>query len=482
MSFSRTPGLFLSTAFLQVFSAVFSACFLLVLFFPFPTHAQTAAASGTDACSDTTGFLTGETTAARQARLTKDSADCAAEVAAAQAQLDTAQDQSASIQKDINVLTAQINAAQLKIKQENLVIQTLGQNITQKQSNINSLEDQITQGHETLSQILTKINENGDVTIPNLILSTGNLSEAMSNFDDFEAIQNALSVTFTQLRANETENQNEKDQLTTQQNQEEDAKAVIQEQQATVQAAQKQKQQLLAVSKENESSYSDLVAQKQEKANEIKAALFNLAGTSAISFGDALSYANTVYAKTGVPQAFLLAILTQETGIGKNVGTCYLTNPGDGSGINSKNGTVVSNVMKPSRDVQPFLAITSSLGLDYKSMPVSCPQSIGYGGGMGPAQFIASTWTLLASRIKTALGISTPANPWRPLDAFTASALYLSDLGADSSSYTAQKNAACKYYSGKACGYVTGATSYGNSVMALATSIQNNQIDPLEGL
>jgi membrane-bound lytic murein transglycosylase B len=446
-------------------TAFFIFPFFILFIFPFHfTHAQSTL------------------TASQQAQLQAQLVQVEAEEAAAQTELQSAQSQSASIQKDINVLTAQINAANLKIKQENLIIQTLGQNITQKQSNINNLEGQIDQGHQTLGEILVKINETGDITTPDIILGSNSLSEAMSSFDSFQSIQQALEVTFNQLRTNEAQNQSEKDKLTAQKNQEEDAKAVIQTEQATVKQAQSQKQQLLSISKENESAYSSLVAQNQQKAAQIRATLFNLAGTSAISFGDAFSYANTVYKTTGVPPAFLLAILTQETGIGKNDGTCYLTNPGDGSGINTKTGNHISNVMKPSRDVQPFLNIISSLGLDYKSMQVSCPQSIGYGGAMGPAQFIASTWTLLISRIQTALGISTAPNPWHPLDAFMASAIYLSDLGADSTSYTAQKNAACKYYSGRSCGYVTGATSYGNSVMALANQIQTNEIDPLQGL
>ena len=441
------------------------ASFLLFSFSPLSAHAQTA-----------------PSTAATQAALRAELAQVEADEAAALIQLQSAQNQSASLKKDINVLTAQINAAQLKIKQENLIIQTLGQNISQKQSNINTLGSQIDQGHQILAEILVKINETGDVTTPEIILGSNSLSQAMSNFDDFASVQQALAVTFDKLRSDEAQNQSEKNQLTDQQNKEMDAKEIIQEQQATIQQAENQKKQLLTVSKENESAYGDLVTQKQQKAAQIRAALFNLAGTSAISFGDALSYANTVYKVTGVPQAFLLAILTQETGIGKNVGTCYLTNTGDGSGVNAKNGNVVANVMKPSRDVQPFISIISSLGLDYKSMPVSCPQSIGYGGAMGPAQFIASTWTLLINRVKAALGISTAPNPWHPLDAFMASALYLADLGADSTSYTAQKNAACKYYSGHSCGYITGATSYGNSVMALANTIQTTEIDPLEGL
>ena len=49
---------------------------------------------------------------------------------------------------------------------------------------------------------------------------------------------------------------------------------------------------------------------------------------------------------------------------------------------------------------------------------------------MGPAQFIASTWVLFQDRITAALGLSTTPNPWNPQDAFMASSLYLSDLGA----------------------------------------------------
>ncbi|MFA6423642.1 MAG: hypothetical protein WCW17_04330, partial [Patescibacteria group bacterium] len=177
--------------------------------------------------------------------------------------------------------------------------------------------------------------------------------------------------------------------------------------------------------------------------------------------------------------AFLLAMLTQETNIGANVGTCYMTNASDASGVNIKTNRAVSNVMKLSRDVQPFLAITSSLGYDYRTTAVSCPQSVGYGGGMGPAQFIASTWMLFVDRIAAALGISGPPNPWQPLDSFMAAGLYMADLGANSSSYSAQKNAACRYYGGGTrCTSIT--TPYGNSVMALADKIQREQIDPLQ--
>ena len=94
---------------------------------------------------------------------------------------------------------------------------------------------------------------------------------------------------------------------------------------------------------------------------------------------------------------------------------------------------------------------------------------------MGPAQFIPSTWVLYESRISTALNISTP-DPWNPQDAFMASALYLSDIGAVAGSYTSEENAACKYYSGRSC---SGSNSfYGTQVMAKVTDIQS-KIDVL---
>src|SRR6185369_7285167 len=186
----------------------------------------------------------GETAAARQARLTDDSAKCAAEVADAQDQLATAQAQSASLSNDIAVLSAQIKAAQLKIQQENLVIQTLGQNISQKIENINSLQGQIDQGHRSLGEILVSIYESGDQSAPRILLSSGTLSQAMKGFDDFLSVQTALAAAFDKFRADVASNKSQKDQLTTQQNREEDARAVIQEQQNTIKAAQAQKQQL----------------------------------------------------------------------------------------------------------------------------------------------------------------------------------------------------------------------------------------------
>jgi membrane-bound lytic murein transglycosylase B len=136
--------------------------------------------------------------------------------------------------------------------------------------------------------------------------------------------------------------------------------------------------------------------------------------------------------------------------------------------------------MSPSRDTGPFQSIVSALGLDPYKTVVSCPQSVGWGGAMGPAQFIPSTWELFASRIANALN-ETSTNPWNPQDAFMASSLYLTDLGAINGSYTGEKNAACKYYSGRSCSSSSLVNSYGLQVLAKASDIQLS-INFLQGL
>src|SRR5262249_1918529 len=149
------------------------------------------------------------------------------------------------------------------------------------------------------------------------------------------------------------------------------------------------------------------------------------------------------------------AILTQESNLGANVGQCYLKDPETGAGVGKNTGVSFPNVMNPTRDVPVFLEITKGLGINAYQTAVSCPiaGAGGWGGAVGPAQFIPSTWKLFAARLENLLGYE--ANPWAPRDAFMASGMYLSDLGAVGDSASAQMKAACKYYGtgGSSCYY-----------------------------
>ena len=151
---------------------------------------------------------------------------------------------------------------------------------------------------------------------------------------------------------------------------------------------------------------------------------------------------------------------------------------GDGAGKNT--GSPFQKVMKAPRDTEPFRKITDTLGLTWATTPVSCPlgatysSSRGYGGAMGPSQFIPSTWMMYEPRLENALQVAQ-ANPWDPKHSILATALYMSDLGADGQTYTAERNAACRYYSGRACDSKRPTNyTYGDSVINKAKTFQDN--------
>ncbi len=410
----------------------------------------------------------------QRAALQQELAQVEAEQRQAADDLASAQSKSSSLARDIAVLNAKIKKAQLNIKAKNLLIQTLGNDIADKQSHINKLEGRISQGKTTLATILRKTNEIDAYSLPEVVLSQSTVAGFFNDIDDFESVQNSLKITFEQLRQDQASTTSEKNTLDKRRNTEMDARYAIQQEEKNIKADEKEKQQLLALSKGSEKSYASLLAQKQARAGQIRAALFPLAGGQKIPFGQALQYANAASKKTGVRPAFILAILTQESSLGANVGNCYLVDTSTGGGVNAKTGNAVSKVMSPSRDVPPFLTIVKALGYDPMKTVVSCPQSVGWGGAMGPAQFIASTWVIIKDKVSSALGLSGDPDPWNPEHAFMASGLFLADIGASGGGYTAERNAACRYFSGSSCSKSSNIASYGNQVVAKADAIQQD--------
>jgi peptidoglycan hydrolase CwlO-like protein len=377
--------------------------------------------------------------------------------------------QTGTLKGDVDYLTAQINALKVKIKARALVIAQLKVDIIDKTNTITSLTDKIDRENESLAQLLRNTNEFDNNNLVNLIFSDQSISNFYSDLESYSSIKQAVKNSVDIINGAKTQTEVAKSDLEKERNAQTDAKAELESAQQTVAKSEADKQQLLDISKQKEAAYQLLAAQKKAQADKIRSALFSLAGISTkIEFGTALTYANQVKSKLGVDPAFLLAILTQESNLGANVGQCYLKDPDTGAGIGKNTGTSFLNVMKPDRDVPPFLEITNELGFNAYMTAVSCPiAGYGYGGAMGPAQFIPSTWKLFEDRLQTILGYF--ANPWSPQDAFMASGMYLSDLGAVGTSASAQSRAACKYYGsgGSSC-------SYSRSVMKLKATIQSN--------
>lgn len=418
------------------------------------------------------------------------------QIAVQQTLLDSAQSERKTLQGQIDILNAAIKKTELQIKAISVTIQQIQDGIRADNTTLDALSEQLTREKASLAEIMRQTEMLDQYSIVEVALSTKNVSSFFVDLDAFVSIRKALAASFEEIAQASAETEEAKATLETKLSEQQKLQTEARLARAQVLAQEKEKKDLLTATKGQEAVYQKLLTSTRQTAAQIRAELFSLAGGGGqIPLPTAIMLAKQAGAATGVRPAFILAILRQETNLGANVGQCKLTNipnKGDGKGINT--GTVIRGIMKPTRDVDSFMAITATLGLDAFSMSVSCPQAGGYGGAMGPSQFIPSTWAAFAGygqpnwtytpskdRIAKLAGHpNVPANPWNNTDAFTATALYMTDLGASVGTAKAERTAALKYFAGS--NWQKAANSfYGDSVMRYATDFQE-QIDILGGL
>lgn len=400
---------------------------------------------------------------------------CDAESKETEKQLSAQKAKSSTIASDVALLESLIKKAAQQIDIKNQIIKQLATQIGQKQKTIETLSTKLDREKASLAQILRKKNEFDDMTLAELLLAKQRISDLFLDIDNLHTVNQALQDSVDTIKGVRVKTTEEKTDLEKKRLEQANLKNQIEADKKKTEIQQADKKTLLASSKAQEQSYQQLLAQKKAQAAKISAQLFKFKGGQGIPFGDAYRFAKEASQATGVNVAFILAILKQESNFGKYDGGCVLTDATNATGKKISTGEIIPNVMKPTRDLAPFLQIVKDLGFDYREQQFSCPMKIngaysGYGGAMGPSQFIPSTWNMFKARIESALKIPH-ANPWNPEHAIMATALYMKDLGAQDSSQ--EKNAACRYYSGRPCtapGVVN--AFYGNSVMALKTKIQ----------
>jgi len=215
------------------------------------------------------------------------------------------------------------------------------------------------------------------------------------------------------------------------------------------------------------------ISVEELKKKEIESKEFELLSIKeSPTFLQVLQLAREVEQITGVRPAFLMAVLKEELSLEKT-DLCYLTDFKIGSGVKEIDGKNILRVMKPDRDISYFLELTKRLNKDPKKTLVTCPMSFGWGGAMGPADFIPSTWKKYEDKIEQIT--KEESDPWNIRDALLAAGLYLADSGAAQKTTAGEWDAAMIYFSGsKDSGY----NFYAKGVAAFAEEIQKD-IDAL---
>lgn len=418
--------------------------------------------------------------AGRRAQLESELEKLEKEIDVQKSILQVKQKETVSLERDVNILNVQINESELRIKSRNLTIQKIKDDAESKEKLIDSLSQKLDREKESLAQLIRKTNEIDAFSLVEVIFSNKDISEFFIDLDSFDSIKAGLQDSFVTIKETKNTTTEQKKALEEEKIEQSKLRTLQKLQQNRIEDKRYERKQILRTTKGEERIYQKILESKQRDAATIRNTLFALRDTAAIPFGKAVEFANKASRQTGVRPALILGIITQESNLGENTGQCLLKNKTTGSGIGKNTGRFFKTVMKPGRDTIPFLELSKRIGFDPYNTPVSCPPSYGYGGAMGPAQFIPSTWVLFEKKIAKLTGNSIP-NPWSPEDAFMASAVLLRDNGASKGGYTAERLSALRYFAGWRNAQKTAYAFYGNDVMKLAEKIQK-QIDIIEAM
>lgn len=404
--------------------------------------------------------VTGADVLARRAELEQDLAALEREIEAQRAVLQEKQREKVSLERDIAILDAKIQSAELSIRARNLVIERLSRDIVSREITIGDLSEKLSREKESLAELIRRTHEIDSYTIVEVVLANRSLSDFFQDLDSFGAISASLQASFREIGETKDATERERNSLADKRSEEQELRRLQEIQKQRIESDKGLKRRLLAFAAGQEAEYLEVVNAKEKDAAAIRSELFALRGSDAIPFEQALELANFAARKTGVRAALILGVIAEESNLGENVGT----------------GTWLAD-MHPTRDRPIFEEITRKLGYLPDAMPVSKKPWYGWGGAMGPAQFIPSTWVLYEDRVAAAVGVSI-ADPWKPRDAFAAAALLLKDNGASNGSYAAERLAALRYFAGWQNATKPSYAFYGDEVMELAAKYQR-QIDIL---
>ena len=373
--------------------------------------------------------------------------------------------QSATLQKEINILKNEAKKIELEIKQLDLAIAEARLEIDEKDKEIDQIEKKLSSRKTTLAEFLRKINEADQASLFEIVLSHKKFSDFFNKINAVQDLHREIKEFFEKTQALKKKTEEEKEDAEEQKRQYERLRSIQGVKKSDLTEKRGQQETLLSRTKGRESEYKKLIVQKQKDAASIRSQLFLLAGSAAIPFEKALEYANVAFQKTGIRPAFLLGVFKVESRMGANVGK----------------GNWREDLSHPrcASQRKAFEQITAELGLNPDLMPVSKTAWYGYcGGAMGPAQFMPATWLGYKSKI-AALSGHNPPNPWNPQDAFIAAALYLKNSGGLNN----ERTAALQYLAGgnwrKNPDYYN--KIYGNYVMSYALEYQE-QIEILQSL
>ncbi len=379
-------------------------------------------------------------------------------------QIEETHSKSQTLGNEIAGMNAKISQLTLEIRSLELSIKQTSVEISDTETKISDASDKILKHKNALGQFIKVLYEADRKTLTEVLLKNDRLSDFFSNLNSIQVTQNNLESTIKSIKGLKNELEGHQNDLEDKKSDLEKEKRLQDISKSDLNKNKADKNKLLQETKGQESKFQQLVKKSQKDIEAIRGEITYLE-QNGVTAEEAVKYGQLAAIRTGIRPEYLIAELEHESRLGANVGKCNRAGDPPSKGYRV--------IMKPGRDIEPFLTITAQLGLDPETTAVSCPQSNGWGGAMGPAQFIPSTWMGYKDEVAQLTG-HNPANPWNIEDAFIAAAAKLSRAGADSKTRAGEVAASKAYYCGNPKSARSACINYANRVQALALEIAKN--------
>jgi hypothetical protein len=420
------------------------------------------------------GISAQETDTERRARLEAELQNVERQILRQQRLVEDKQLERQSLERDLDIIDAEIRQAQLGIQARALAIEQLSDQIGEKEVVLEILAEKLDRQQDSLAELVRQSALLEEYSLVEVMLSKQSFSEFFTDVATFNSIKESLNESLEILHGIRRDTVEQKLSLESKQETEAEMKRIQELERQNIERREAEKEQILEVTRGEEQAYQALLDSQRKTAAQLRSALFELlGGGGGIPFPEAVRLARYAEGVTGVDAALILAILEQETNLGSNLGSCLFTD-----------STSDRPVMHPTRDEPVFKVIAETLGFDAYSRTVSCPlvrngTRVGWGGAMGPSQFIPSTWAIYGGYVNTGNGWvydrsqdairrinnnSGPSNPFNNQDAFIATALLMRDNGANGT-YSGDRLAALRYYAGWGGASNPANAFYGDQVM-----------------
>lgn len=339
----------------------------------------------------------------------------------------------ATLETEIELLEIQIKETETAIQKAQLEMESLQVEINNKREQIKAKEEELKKKKVILAEYIRLIHKFDQISLIESVFSQSTFEGFLVEIQYLDNLQEKVFNSLKEIQWLKFQLETERDSLLEKQEEQSRLYKMQEMQKLVLESTQKNKQELLEKTKGEEDQFQKVVDDLFNKQSLIAKEISCLVGNDEIppSLEQIYSYATFASAHTGVRRELILAVISQESNLGRNVGSGYY-----------------KDEMEP-RYWPVFESICLELNIDPEIMKISKKPSSypGWGGAMGPGQIMPYKWLRVKSNVAEITG-HNPPSPWNLQDAFVATGVILQGLGAANQTYETEYEAVGKYFAG----------------------------------